>query len=94
MLGFLSLFMLTYFIRTNVFKDNSFARVGLIIFLAGLLISEVLLFFNGILLTRTGASIDNYGEWMYLASLLMPIGLTSFWTVQLRKTRSANNLTL
>ena len=94
MLGFLSLFMLTYFIRTNVYRDNSIAQVGLIIFLAGLLVSEVLLFFNGILLTRTGASIDNYGQWMFLASLLMPIGLTSFWIVQLRTTTSGNDLTL
>jgi hypothetical protein len=85
MLGFLSLFILTYFIRIKVFRDNSIARAGLIIFLSGLVLSEVILFFNGILLTRTGASIDDYGRWMYLTSLLMPVGLITFWVIQLRR---------
>lgn len=87
MLGFLSLFMLTYFVRINVFRDNTIAKAGLTIFLAGLVLSEVILFFNGILLTRTGTSIDNYGQWMFLTSLLMPIGLMIFWTMQLRRKR-------
>ena len=85
MLGFLSLFILTYFIRIQVFRDNSIARAGIIIFLAGLVLSEVLLFFNGVLLTRTGALIDNYGQLMFLASTFMPLGLIAFWIVQLRK---------
>lgn len=87
MLGFLSLFMLTYFVRINVFWDNTIAKAGLTIFLAGLVLSEVILFFNGILLTRTGTSIDNYGQWMFLTSLLIPIGLMIFWTMQLRRKR-------
>jgi hypothetical protein len=85
MLGVLSLFMLTYFIRINVFRYNSIAKAGLTIFLAGLVLSEVILFFNGILLTRTGTLIDNYGQWMFLASSLMPIGMIIFWILQLRR---------
>ena len=94
MLGFLSLFMLTYFIRINVFSDNYIARAGLILFLAGLVLSEVILFFNGILLTRTGTSIENYGQWMFLASSLMPIGLITFWIIQIRRKVVRENLTL
>ena len=94
MLGFLSLFILTYFIRINVFKDHSIARAGLIIFLSGFVLSEVILFFNGILLTRTGASVEDYGQWMYLTSLLMPVGLIIFWVIQLRRKMVRKNLTL
>ena len=94
MLGFLSLFILTYFIRIKVFRDNSIARAGLIIFLSGFVLSEVILFFNGILLTRTGASIEDYGRWMYLTSLLMPVGLITFWVIQLRRKMVRKNLTL
>lgn len=85
MLGFLSLFMLTYFVSINVFWDNSITRIGLTLFLAGLVLSEVVLFVNGILLTRTGTLIDNYGQWMFLASSLMPTGLIIFWILQLRR---------
>jgi hypothetical protein len=94
MLGFLSLFMLTYFVRINIFWDNFITRTGLILFLAGLVLSEVILFFNGILLTRTGTSIENYGQWMFLASSLMPIGLITFWIIQIRRKMVRENLTL
>jgi hypothetical protein len=85
MLGFLTLFILTYFVRIRVFKNSLPGRLGLIIFLGGLVVSEVVLFFNGIILTRTGASFTNYGQLMYMASMFMPIGLILFWIGQINK---------
>jgi len=85
MLGFLSLFLLTYLLKIKVFTDTSLVRIGLIIFLAGLMASEVVLFLNGLILTRTGSSIPNYAQWMFLGSLLMPIGLVIFWIIQLKR---------
>jgi len=94
MLGFLTLFMLTYFIRIKVFRDNGFVRAGLIVFLGGLMVSEVILFFNGIMITRTGTIIANYAQLMHLGSMLMPIGLIIFWIVQLRRNPEGKTLPL
>jgi len=85
MLGFLTLLIITYFVKVKVFKANSLVRLGLIIFVTGLITSEVVLFFNGIIITRTGSIIANYTQLMYLASALMPIGLIIFWVVQIRR---------
>ena len=85
MLGFLSLFLLTYFVHSGFFSDKLLGRGGIVIFLFGLILSEIVLFTNGIIITTAGSSIAHYAQWMFLSSLLMPIGLITFWVQQLRK---------
>jgi hypothetical protein len=94
MLGFLTLFLLTYFIKINVFTDSALVRAGLIIFLIGLISSEFVLFLNGLILTNTGSSITSYAQWVFIASLLIPIGLLLFWIIQLNRKLASKNLPL
>jgi len=85
MLGILSLFSLTYFIVNNIYRDHLLSKAGLTIFLCGLVLSEIILFVNGIVLINFGYAIPNYSGWMFSTSLLMPVGLFIFWFVQLRE---------
>jgi len=83
MLGFLSLFILIYFVDNMVFNDVKISRLGLLVFLIGILLSEAILFANGISLSLAGSYINNYSLLIMVASSLMPIGLIAFWAAQL-----------
>ena len=90
MLGFLSLFILIYFVMTKTFLDYLPGRIGVAIFSIGIVLSEVVLFSNGILLSSQGSFIPDYSLWMLLTSSLMPIGLIIFWANQMSNRKRSN----
>jgi len=87
MLGFLSLFILIYFVMINTFKDQLPSKVGITVFSIGIVLSEIVLFSNGLVLSTKGSLIPDYSLWMLLTSLLMPIGIIIFWINQISKKR-------
>jgi len=88
MLGFLSLFILIYFVKTKTFTDYLPGRIGVAVFSIGIMLSEIILFSNGIILSTKGSFIPDYSLWMLLTSSLMPIGIVIFWINQMSKKRS------
>jgi hypothetical protein len=84
LLGLISTFLLGMGSRYKVLNfNNSSAKLGLILFLGGILLSELLLFGQGSLLWLGMDSIPYYQEALFFVSVGMPIGvliilLTSF----------------
>ena len=94
MLGFLSMFILIYTIINKNLRDNKVVRFGLVVFITGLILSEIILFTNGLLLYTKGVSISNYSQWLFYASILMPIGLMVMWVIQLKRKTNRNEATV
>jgi hypothetical protein len=90
MLGFLSLFILTYFIVNETYKDHLISRIGMVVFTTGIVLSEIILFTNGVVLSAQGNMINNYSLLILITSSLMPLGIIILWVIQLgKKTRSS-----
>lgn len=82
MLGIFSLFLIAYLLAIGIFRSTIFSRMGIIIFLTGLILSEVTLFGNGLMLLVEERFLPAYPKLILFTSLLMPLGLLFFFIVQ------------
>lgn len=75
LLGFISLFLLAYFIEQKLlFTDYKSSKWGLYWFIAGIVITELLIFGEG-LANLLGTAIPDFSMVLFFASLLLPTGL-------------------
>jgi len=76
MLGVMSLFIFAYIAQeTGLIGQGQRHRAGLSIFLTGILLSEGLLFLQGIMFWAKLGFLPGYYYGLFLASMLLPIGL-------------------
>ena len=71
-LGFLSLFL---FLLMYIHTKFKLSKLGLFLFTLGILLSEILLFTQGILLYSTKSGIVNYSMFLFVASSTILVGL-------------------
>ena len=71
-LGFMSLFL---FLLYAMFTKKRLHKSGMYLFITGILLSEVLLFFQGGMLLFQEKTIPNFEKIMWMVSFLMPLGL-------------------
>lgn len=78
-IGFITVFLIGWFIHTGLLKINTrTAKTGIIIFLVGFIFSEAIIFLQPLLL-MTGFGILPFGhQLLFLISLLMPTGTAMF----------------
>ncbi len=71
-LGFMSLFILLLTINFTPIKIN---KNGLILLVMGIILSEFLLFSQGLLLSIVEVGIENFDFWLLSVSSLLPLGI-------------------
>lgn len=76
MLGFFTLFFLAVFIEEKILPESKIVKIGIKIFIAAVLLSEILLFSQSISTYLFKQSIANYSTWLFWISAFMPIGIT------------------
>ncbi len=78
-LGIISLFLIGWFLMLGGFSAKTLlAKVGIWIFVIGVLSSESLLFGQGVLIWTESNLVSNFAGWMAGVSSLMPFGLILF----------------
>ncbi len=83
MLGFVTVFLIAHFIYLKMFKTgNKVSIVGIGLFILGFLMSETVLFSQGVLTFNFHTSIARYPDILFYTSLLMPLGLLLFFISQ------------
>lgn len=83
MLGFVTTFLMAYFIYIKKFTfENKGSVLGAGLFILGFLFSETVLFTQGVLTFNFHTSIEYYSETMFYTSLLMSFGLIVFFIFQ------------
>lgn len=75
MLGMFSLFFIWLLIEFKVIRLNLIFKLGIIIFLSGVLLSELVLFTQGAANYFWQYSLSNYYVLLYSVSALMPVGI-------------------
>jgi hypothetical protein len=76
MLGFISLFLVGYFLSQNLFRQaNRFSKTGLAIFILGVLANEIFLLLQGIFVL-TGNGWVSAGYWLFAAAIALFAGLS------------------
>lgn len=84
LLGFVSVFLLAYFISNrSLLITKKISRIGILTFLIGLIGSEFILFGQGGLQWIGITALPHYYEWLFTVSMLMPMGLLPFFFSQL-----------
>lgn len=74
-LGFVSVFLIAWFAQYKLINlSNKGAQKGVWLFLIGFILSELLIFFQPLLLMK-GIMIPHYFKWVFWVSVLMPIGI-------------------
>jgi hypothetical protein len=73
MLGCISLFLFGMINHIQVFDDSK-ARKGLYIFMGGIVLSEFMLFLQGLLIWMKMGFIENYYMLLFAVSILLPLG--------------------
>lgn len=92
MLGVLSLFFFALLTQeTRIFARNGAHRVGLALFLIGLLLSEGLLFLQGTLFWAKLGFLPHYYPALFSASICMPAGLLVMWAAGLLQSTDISN---
>lgn len=71
-LGFLSLFL---FLLIRLVLHEKLLKWGILLFILGIIFTELLLFLQGILLYTNEKTINNFYEILLMASAFMPLGL-------------------
>ncbi len=87
MLGIFSLFFIWLLMETKVLLLNLIMKMGLILFIAGVILSELVLFGQGALNYFLNYSLPNYYVLLYASSALMPIGILGVLISQFYKTK-------
>lgn len=85
MLGFFSLFFFAAFISESYLKASGLLKTGLYLFVAGILLSELLLFSQSLLVYFNWGGIDNFFKILFWASTLMPAGILLVTVQSLRE---------
>ena len=75
MLGIFTLFFIAVFIEEKYIVETKFLISGIAILIAGIILSEFLLFSQSIMIYQFKSSIINYNDILFWVSLLMPIGI-------------------
>lgn len=85
MLGFFTLFFLSIFIQHELLKVTRILKIGLLLLLLGIVLSESLLFGQSISNYFFKTSIENYYGLLFWASALMPLGIVFIALQAVRK---------
>ena len=75
MLGMFSLFFIWLLIEKKVIQLTNLLKIGIVFFIAGVLLSELLLFGQGAVNYFWNYSLPSYYAMLYAASALMPLGV-------------------
>lgn len=75
MLGFFTLLFLVIFIQEKFMTLSSTLKVGLILLITGIILSETLLFSQSVAFHFQYFTLFNFQNWLFLVSALMPIGI-------------------
>ena len=78
LLGFVSLFLVGYFAFEAIYGLSRLAIIGTVLFIIGLLASEVLLFTQGMITYYWSIAIPDFHNIIFYASALMPCGILFF----------------
>ena len=85
-LGFMSVFVFLILTQLKKIQLKTFgSKVGVIIFLLGVVFTELLLFIQGFLVLIHFKPIQNYNLWLLMVSILLFIGLLFIFVNQLKK---------
>lgn len=75
LLGMLSAWLFSLFAAAGVLYLNRITRLGLVLVLGGIAISELLLFLQGTLFWARVGFLPNFYEWLFAGSVWMPVGI-------------------
>ena len=79
-LGFVSVFLIAWFCQVGIVKiNNRKAYVGIVLFLIGFIISELIIFLQPFFLIMGWGVLPHGNECLFAISLLMPIGIVFFF---------------
>ena len=92
MLGMFSLFFLWLLIENKVVYLNNYFKVGVWLFIVGILLSELILFTQGVANYFFKDSIPNYYTLLYAVSGLMPVGILGMLIGQFSKAKAPASL--
>lgn len=84
LLGVFTLFLLTYMIEAGILKLNKTVKTSMIIFLAGFVLTEAVLFMNASL-ALMNSYFPSFDLWMLLTTILLPLGVLILFTDHCRK---------
>lgn len=86
LLGFASIFLISWFIFSNLLISKStITRIGILLFLLGIVLSEIILFYQGSAIWMNLYQIPNFYLYLFIISTLMPIGIGLFYIGQWNK---------
>ena len=79
LIGFNSLFLFGWFLQLGwIILKNQSAKIGLLLFLLAFILTEALLFLQGVFYWMRLGIIPNYDWWMFGLSVGLPVGLGLF----------------
>ncbi|MBK0402395.1 hypothetical protein I5M27_05325 [Adhaeribacter sp. BT258] len=79
LIGFISLFLFSWFLQMGwISMKNRMAKIGLVVFLLAFLLTEALLFLQGVFYWAKLGMIPDYDWWMFALSISLPVGLGLF----------------
>lgn len=79
-LGFVSVFLIAWFCQVGIIKiNNKKSYVGIVLFLIGFIISELIIFLQPLFLLMGWGVLPHGNECLFAISLLMPIGIAFFF---------------
>ncbi|WP_137758981.1 hypothetical protein [Pontibacter sp. SGAir0037] len=82
LIGFVSVFMLGFFVQLGLYRLGKYGKIGLVLLLLFFFISEAFLFLQGTLLWLELKSLPNFNLLMFIISIGMPVGLLLFFFEQ------------
>lgn len=91
MLGMFSLFFIWLLIETKVIQLNRLFKFGLFVFAAGVLLSEGLLFGQGLANYFWSYSLPTYYTSLYAVSSIMPTGILIMFVALFRSSKTTKN---
>lgn len=84
MLAFMSVMLILILNRLEkTYYFNKFSKIGVLIFLLGILFTEFILFSQGFLVLIRSNAIENYNLWLLIFSFLIVVGLVIIFINQL-----------
>jgi hypothetical protein len=90
MLGCFTLFFFAVFIQHDLLKNTKLLKIGIILLVLGIVLSESLLFGQSFANYFFKTTINNYHDWLFWVSAFMPIGILLI-VVQGYRLNSKNN---
>ena len=85
-LGFMSVFVFLTLIKLHkIHIETASSKIGLFVFLIGIIGTELLLFTQGFLVLIRLNPIPNYNLWLFIVSVLLFVGLLLIFVNQLKK---------